>query len=555
MIGRSSIGEQVVADLAAPLPSLALSAEAAPMLRKIWLQQPIAFARVGRSRMPLAAFRWTEPDLRPRGTGRTGIAAARSFDVGPQDGVLRPRPELANVVFKDEEGIRPVCPFFELHGDWEGRAEGESTALTLPLLERLGLGLDAIRWQVRHANHKAYCLTGAEGDRVEAEIQLGGGDCARRELLGWSRGENPLVPAANPIGLGAVQAVRPTAEAPGIRFRFYAPSGVVYGPTDLNARLAKRSLVDRLLNGDWARFRLPAERCRLNPAAAWPGYKLLTYGELWRALPRILPQWPSLFALLTEVQRSELLRFLLGPLADAGKLPPGTFAYRYGGGAVLSSLGLIDDMGDGIITCELGGKVARARIVVCPPHFSPDRRPPVSIADDLTDRVQREEVRSPDWAGPANWTTTEREIDDLFDRAFETAALANLDACSDELRRENISDAVYRHDPQVPAHPDRLLWRGLEKKTVLELPLSEQGHWRHRRNAADEFIEQLMRDSPELLRQRVRDPDDPLALYYDRRMPALMRGRDRRPLHLTRRQLGALRQWVERLCATRRWSG
>jgi hypothetical protein len=523
------------------------------MLRKIWLQQPIAFARVGSSSTPLAAFDWTGPDLRPRGTGRTSIAAARTYDVDPQDGALRPRPPLANVVFKDEEGIRPVCPFFELHGDWDGRGEGESTALTLPLIERFGLALAAIRWEVRHANHKAYCLTGAEGDRVEAEINLGGDDSAKRDLLGWSRGDNPLVPAAHPISMGAVQAVRPTADAPGIRFRFYAPRGLAYGPTDLNAWLEKPSLIDRLLNRDWADFRLPAERCHLNPAAAWPGYKLLTYAELWRSLPRIVPQWRSLLALLNSVQRSELLRFLLGPLANAGKLPPGTFAFRYGGGAALSSLGLIDDLGDGIITCRLGGQVARARIVVCPPQFSPDRRPPVSIADDLTDRVKREEVRSPDWADPANWAMAESEIDDLFDRAFETAALANLDACADELRQENISDAVYRHDPHVPAQPGKLIWHGLGKKTVLELPLTEQGHWRHRRNAADEFIEQLMRDSPDLLRQWVRDPDDPLALYYDRRMPALMRGRDRRPLHLTRRQLGALRQWAERLRATHRW--
>jgi len=30
-------------------------------------------------------------------------------------------------------------------------------------------------------------------------------------------------------------------------------------------------------------------------------------------------------------------------------------------------------------------------------------------------------------------------------------------------------------------------------------------------------------------------------------MPALMRGPDRRPLHLTRRQLTALRRWAEQL--------
>lgn len=35
--------------------------------------------------------------------------------------------------------------------------------------------------------------------------------------------------------------------------------------------------------------------------------------------------------------------------------------------------------------------------------------------------------------------------------------------------------------------------------------------------------------------------------YYDRRMPAVMRGSDRHPMHITRRQYELLVAWVRRL--------
>ncbi len=572
------------------------------MIRKIWLQQPVAFARVGPSRTPLSAFRWTQPDLRPRGTGRTTITPAATFDVDATTGVPTRRGEEEEfTLFRDEDGIRPVAPFFELHGDWDGRAE-QSTALTTRVLEENGLSLSSLTWDIHHANHKAYSLTRAEGDRVEARATIRGDDHARQDLKGISLegAPNPLVPRPG-IDMGAIQVVRPTADYPEIRIRFYPPPGHAYGPADLQERLKKKRWgpLDLLialsgLNADWEDFQLPKSRCILNPNSAWPNYKLLTWGQILRALPRVIMHPRSFIALCRHVQRSELLRFLIGPTADAGKLPPGLYASWTGGGAFLSSLGLIDDLGDGVITCRLDGVgAARARIVVAPPHFSPDRRPPVSIADDLTDRTQRADVRAGDWTSEANWATAEAEIDDLLDRAFETAALSNLDAWNDELRSENESDAVYRGDQDPPPDAAKLLWDGdkLAKQTVLDLPLTEHGRWQHRRNAADEYFEQLFRDDDRLVEKWIRDPrhprpleasqtrdqhwapDDPAAredrrppydlptldhdrlpydpqgLYYDKRMPALMRGADRRPLHLTRRQFGAFRRWAEKLHA------
>ena len=79
----------------------------------------------------------------------------------------------------------------------------------------------------------------------------------------------------------------------------------------------------------------------------------------------------------------------------------------------------------------------------------------------------------------------------------------------------------------------------------MDLPLFSKGTWRHRRNSAEEFFEQIVRDEDDLLTTWIRDQDEPLSVYYDQRMPALMRGSDRRPLHLTRRQMQAFERWVE----------
>jgi hypothetical protein len=240
------------------------------------------------------------------------------------------------------------------------------------------------------------------------------------------------------------------------------------------------------------------------------------------------------------------MRLAVGPQADVAKLPPGLFASWRGNGAVLSSLGLVDDLGDGIISCTLKGVgTAKARIVVGPPHFSPDRRPPVSIADDLIDKENRIGPRDPAWATGDNAASAKAEIQDLLDRAFETAGASNLDAWAEQRRAENASAAVYRGDPETPLDPGAPIWGDLRIRTVTDLPLFELGTWRHRRNSADEFFEQIVRDNEGLITQWIRSQDDPLSVYYDTRMPALMRGSDRRPLHLTRRQIEAFRRWFD----------
>lgn len=530
-------------------------------IRRIWLQQPIAFARAGGSDTPVPAFRWTFPDLRPRGSARTTIHPVPSLVV-QDDGTLRQQDD-PFVLFKDENGIRPVCPFFELHGECDSR-EGSDTRLTEEDLRKNGLSLADLEWDVRHANHKAYVVTHAQGDRIEAVARFRGDDHGVQALRGYSPAgaPGPLVPPQSKgIAMGSLRAIKPSAEFPHIRLRFTAPKGLAYGPSDLADRLKPTPksrnpigwLLDFLIlrlgiNDEWKGFALPKEQLLLNPDAAWVHYKLIRYGELPGALARLVMHLRSAIALFRAwaTQQSEAMRLAVGPRYDVGKLPPGLFASWRGDGAILSSLGMVDDLGDGIIACTLKGVgTAMARIVVCPPHFSPDRRPPVSIADDLTDKEDRAGPRRADWATGDNAVVAKLEIQDLLDRAFETAGASNLDAWAEQRREENASAAVYRGDPVVPADPGKAIWGDMRSRTVMDLPLFAQGVWRHRRNSAEEFFEQIVRDKKGLIEEWIRDQDDPRSVYYDKRMPALMRGSDRRPLHLTRRQMEAFKKWFE----------
>ncbi len=535
-------------------------------IRKIWLQQPIAFARAGGSSDPVPAFRWTFPDLRPRGSARTTIYPESSFSVDNDTGSLTQVDE-PFILFKDENGIRPVCPFFELHGECDGQDPLDSR-LTEQDLRNSNLSLADIEWEIRHANHKAYIATHSEGDRIEASLQFRGDDHAIHVLKGYSPKDAPrplVFPESCGIAMGSLRAIRPSAQFPHIRLRFTAPKGHAYGPRDLDDRLRQvpqsRNLIAWLLdwvllrfkaNDEWKGFTLPSCQLILNPQAAWMDYKLVRYSELPGALVRLLFNFRAAVALFRarDTQLSELMRFAVGPLADVGKLPPGLFATWRGNGAILSSLGLVDDLGDGIISCTLRGVgTAKARIVVGPPHFSPDRRPPISIADDLIDKEDRGGPRNCEWAKADNLLLAKLEIQDLLDRAFETAGASNLDAWAEQRREENASAAIYRGDPDVPFNAGQPIWGDLSIQTVTDLPLFARGTWRHRRNSAEEFFEQVVRDNEGLITQWIRDQDDPQSVYYDKRMPALMRGSDRRPLHLTRRQMAAFQRWFDAIRA------
>lgn len=462
------------------------------MLDKLRLLPPLAFARVGPSEVPCDAFLWGPNDLRPRGTGKTTLVPRETLRVAADGSVDSGFPDEVRV--KDASGFRPVCPFFELHGEWtEATGESRSGAVTLEILERFGLSTADLAWRIEAANLKAFHYTLEPGDRIETRLEVAGGDTTPHELQGRSPAgvgagsPPPLLPADRSLPLGTVQLTQPTVAFPEIRLRVVPAAGHVYGPEDLPTRSTE--------------YDLPPECLLLDSRAAWC---------------RFVPQG-----------------------GDGRTNPSGLYATDSLG----VSLGLIDDTCDGIIRCSLGENlVAHARFTVGPPDFAPDRRPFTSVADGLADRTRREDVSAPDYFEDAE--AVSREVADLFERILETLGLMNLDFQNLRARGENRGIALSLGQP--PEDAENRAFPASEPVTGEPLPLTDHARRMHRRLPALEVLEDMLRERPQLLEQIVRPPMTG-DRYYDRRMPPLMRGSDRYPMHVTRRQYEMLRMWVIRL--------
>jgi hypothetical protein len=499
------------------------------MLKRIWLTPPLAFARVGGSPTPCAAFAWSSNDLTPDGSGQTTLQLTESIGLDANGVPHDATPD--HIVFRDENGIRPVCPFFELHGTWTHHGREESGPITKRVLDNFRIKLSDIAWGVHSAQLKAFHYTYNDADRIEALVRVKGDDTARHVLEGRSpvKAKQPLVPRNAFVPLGAVQVARPTAEYPEIRLRFYAPAGLAYGPTNINERIRRAdfSIPD---NREWKRLKLPPERTILNRRSCWATYVL---------------------------ERSKLGPF---PGVDARNYPAGLFAFLLVGAnadsAESHALGVVDDVSDSVITCTVrSGKrtlKAIARAIVGPPDFGPTSRPPISLADSLTDRVDREAARK-----PREWTLDELRdiVGDIFQRAFETSDLVHKDYQNARCHDENDAtlDDLGRTSAWDKEDVDKMLWKNItgDDVSVREgkasaFQLSEGGERKHRRYNTIEYLEMRFRENPELFTTWIRKPLDPNA-YFDTRMPALMRGSDTRPWHLTRRQWELVRLWIDKL--------
>ena len=468
------------------------------MIEKLWLYPPLAIARLGTSTNPCANFHWSTNDLRPRGTGKTTIKPIQTLHVATDGTLTASIP--TEISFQDEQGFKPVCPFFELHGQWRTDTGVREGAITPQVLAQFGLTTRDLQWKVEVANLKPFHYTLARGDRIVATVEITGDVTTRHPLLGISPtdGSPSLANATNPLPLGSIQLTRPNDAFPEIRLRFTPATGAVYGPTNLQQRLD--ALRQRVSNSQWLNFQLPSERLILNPAAAW-------------------------------------CQFFLSD--DPRTNPGGLFATEDDTGF---SLGLVDDVCDGMITCSVQGLSAVGRIVVGPPDYAPDRRPLTSLADGLSDRVSRQRVSEPDYVEDMNLTTA--EVGDLMERVLETMEAMNLDHQNNRIRGENRSIALTQGLPENAAE-DKAFPR-MEPILGRPLPLTEFGRQRHRRFVSLEVWEDRLRENPELIAKWIRQPMTG-ERYYDRKMPALMRGSDRYPMHITRRQYDLLVAWVNRL--------
>jgi hypothetical protein len=494
----------------------------ADVIQSIFIEPPIAIARLGGSTVPQAAYLWVEsPD--PRWDGETTIVPAWSLDVLP-DGSVSPTlpPDLQ---FRDGALIRPVCPFFELRAlvGAPGSAPDtwRETPVTPALLSEHGASPSNLALRIDAHNLKAARRTGnpALGFGTDTPVEIAGDDHGSHVLFGTSPGPNPrMIPSGRSIPLGSVQMMRSTPNQPNaawngivdtevIRWRFTPGRGRFFGPPQ-----ALQSSPPAV----------PSSNAFLNANAGWFG----------------------------------------APMSNV-VVPPDTYDGAEATGS--RSLGVVDD------TCEarmqisltLPGAprplVAFANVVAGPPDFGPDRRPFLSLADELNDRAADATARS------SAMTPAERDawVEDLFERVYETVSLLNVDYYrASPNQRRAITLTGNRLGPQLVDDHVPQPTRAMGGRDALRnprytveapsdnelLPLSKHARRQHRAIADAQSLRDLIALNPGRIEALVRAPfevergEDGSSSTM--RMPPFMRQSNAEPLTLSSWQYELLMQWV-----------
>ncbi|NRR29846.1 hypothetical protein HSX11_06570 [Oxalobacteraceae bacterium] len=319
----------------------------AKILQEIFVDPPMAIARLGASRIPLDAFVWSEA-AGPRGSDDTTLMPRWTLDVQP-DGTVQPRMP-KRLTFRDGEHIRPLCPFFELWAKvgeaGSDRSTWQAVPLTPALLKEFGGAPSDLVLHFNAVNSKAARRRNDPDLRFGTfpPVSLRGDQHAALAISGSSPPDaaRPLLQDGRSIPLGSLRFLRskpqPAPQATPwtddvnvevMRFRFTPPAGRFYGPpAAAQARThAGRSLVA-----------VPAECAFLNGEVGW--------------LEQPVPPQSGDAAMLLDV---------------------------------------VDDTSDARISVELslpGRPVLRTRatLFVAPPDFALSQRPAPTIGEDLRER-------------------------------------------------------------------------------------------------------------------------------------------------------------------------
>lgn len=512
-------------------------------IQALFITPAFAVARLGGSTTPLHAYDWVD-NQRPRSDSETEVAPSWTLAVRP-DGSVEPfLPE--SITFRDGDLIRPVAPFFEI---WARLGEPGSVSdtwidapLTPALLTADGLSLASLRLAVTARNLKAARRSG-NPDHAFGNWQplvMLGNDFTARMIEGHSPPGVivPMIPPGRHIPLGIVQMLRSTPQLTGqlwtdkvrvdiIRFRYTPARGTFYGPSE--AASAQPTL------GRPAPA-VPGTNAFLDPAAGWLG---ASTGPLVR---------PSdTYDLIDQTGNTR------GP-----------------------SLGVVDD------TCEVHFDVslqvatgrtmtARAVAFVAPPDFAPDRRPFLSIADELNDRDGTAAVRNSKLTG----ATLTAWVEDLFERIYETVSLFNVDLYraeraaslppnngdpaqlpADKLQAVDVDQGLRPEPKRAMGGFDKLrsqLYRLPAATDNDPLPLSEHARMRHRALSDIQNLVALIAQDALSGRNRIREivraPFEVESFENgdnsSMRMPPFMRQSNALPLTLAAWQYELLMRWVD----------
>ena len=525
---------------------------AIPAIERFFFLPPLAIARVGGSHNPLDSFVWAK-DPTIHGAHRTVIRPAVSFEV-LTDGSLRPY-QPAAIQFRDRGFLRPVAPFFEL---WVKLQNGHCEPLTARFLRSCNASTDSVEYTVTVGNRKAQRRTGSATCAFLAQIVVSASDHERKRLLAFSphtSGQEPLVFRDHPIPLGHFQVIKPIeriamdVDLSTLRVRFTPARGEVYGPPTAIAGPASPLPPGLSLPGVTLGGRLhdivPPENRFLNPNTPWS-------------------------------------RYIMDERDDD---PQPSDSYDGANVGNNRSWSVVDDTCDGIIEAQViiddRRFVATSRILSSCPDYAPDRRPFYSVADDLADRDL-----DPIDVSDATISDTEHEIGDLFERAFETASLFNLDAMRERAITENIESPQPPRNRNLPKIDTRSMTRAdtpyadltaelfayppsEESLPGFRLPYAAAAQFKHASLCDMETLLALLRSNADHVKALVRPPfgrfgklpkrpgtqpkpdfRDPRVKrdeFHDMRMPPYMRDSDLLPLSITHRQYDALMSLIKYL--------
>ena len=346
-------------------------------IQAILFNPPICVARVGESTVPMDAFSWFAGGD-PHVIGETQIKPEWTLDV-QSDGSVAPRmPD--RFTLKDEGKIRPVAPFIEVWcdvGDDGDETNWTRRPLTTSLLRENNLNIANITFTVIAMNRKVTRRTGVASHRYGTfqPVSVRGDEHTPQTLRGTSPppgpGETPLIPVDRFIPMGSVQVIRPGTQpaetdnvlwardvnVETVRIRVTPPRGEFYGPPG-----SEQAVEPFSRSGGFSA--VPPGNNFLNANAGWLGARTERVSVAPGARPR------GLVAPGDTYDGAEL----------SGESDP--------------SLGIIDDICELLVRVVLDqgpiGRPAlrgRANVFCGPPDYAPDRRPFVSLADDLNDRL------------------------------------------------------------------------------------------------------------------------------------------------------------------------
>jgi hypothetical protein len=501
-------------------------------IRHLLFAPSIAVARLGASTTPMDAFAWGPGDPH---IAETRIKPDWTLDVDAIGNVTARLP--CALVLRDGLWHRPVAPFLELWalvGDG-GRNQWRAAPVTRELLAANHLKPRDITFTVTAMNRKAARRAGLPPLRFGTfpPVVLTGDDHTPVPLLGTSPPgvANPMIPAGRYIPLGGVQVLRPqsqpekhpfpdTLRLDVVRLRFTPASGWCYGPP-----AASQTSPPAVI----------PERAFLNPDAGW-----------------------------FDAPRSRSIIDPIDTVDEQDRLPPQPTNVGIRRPIPNRSLGVVDDTCDAVITASLHANktkfVAHANIAVAPPHFAPDRRPFLSLADEINDR-------QPDPARDHNLSSQDLGlwVQDLFERIFETVSLFGVDFYRDrfaaELKGEALADNKIGDDG-VPKSDHAMGGRDVLRDRDIAIaapskdepfPLAARAREQHRALADLNQLRSWVQTHPDRLAELVREPftvwpgENPETMTM--RMPPFMRNSNAYPLTLARWQYDLLMKWKRAVIA------